>query len=339
MIDVSAQEIQPCRRVLVFGATGTIGHATVRALMHRGYEVTCFVRPRAGAGGRLNKDGVAKLLEGARLAFGNVTDPDSIRREAFGLEQFDVILSCLASRTGAPQDAWAIDYQAHHNVLAVAKDAGIKQMVLLSALCVQRPKLEFQRAKLAFEQELIASGLTYSIVRATAFFKSLSGQLDRLRRGKPFLVFGNGRHTACKPISDSDLAEFLTSCIVDERLHNRILPLGGPGRAITPLEQGQHLFALLGQEPRIRHVPLALLDAIITMLDAVGYVLPSLSAKAELARIARYYATESMLVYDVERGRYDEDATPSFGSETLFDFYDRMINDNAVAERGDHAVF
>ncbi len=339
MIDISAQEIQPCRRVLVFGATGTIGHATVRALMHRGYEVTCFVRPRAGAGGRLNKDGVAKLLDGARLAFGDVTDPDSIRREAFGLEQFDVILSCLASRTGAPHDAWAIDYQAHHNVLTVAKDAGIKQMVLLSALCVQRPKLEFQRAKLAFEQELIASGLTYSIVRATAFFKSLSGQLDRLRRGKPFLVFGNGRHTACKPISDSDLAEFLTSCIVDERLHNRILPLGGPGPAITPLEQGQHLFALLGQEPRIRHVPLALLDSIITMLDAVGYVFPSLSTKAELARIARYYATESMLVYDVERGRYDEDATPSFGSETLFDFYDRMINDNAVAERGDHAVF
>lgn len=33
----------------------------------------------------------------------------------------------------------------------------------------------------------------YSIVRPTSFFKSLSGQVDRLRRGKPFLVFGDGR--------------------------------------------------------------------------------------------------------------------------------------------------
>ena len=64
------------------------------------------------------------------------------------------------------------------------------QMVLLSAICVQKPLLAFQHAKLAFEKHLIKSGLTYSIVRPTAFFKSLSGQVERVRRGKPFLIFG-----------------------------------------------------------------------------------------------------------------------------------------------------
>ena len=33
------------------------------------------------------------------------------------------------------------------------------------------------------------------------------------------------------------------------------------------------------------------------------------------------------------------DATPSTGSETLFDYYARLVRGEAVAERGDHAVF
>ena len=70
---------------------------------------------------------------------------------------------------------------------------------------MQKPLLEFQRAKLAFEDKLKASGLTWSIVRPTAFFKSLSGQIARVRAGKPFLLFGDGTLTACKPISDDDL--------------------------------------------------------------------------------------------------------------------------------------
>eukprot|EP01038_Epipyxis_sp_PR26KG_P018449 gene18449-26016_t len=34
------------RRVFLLGATGTIGRATLRALLRRGHEVVCFVRPR-----------------------------------------------------------------------------------------------------------------------------------------------------------------------------------------------------------------------------------------------------------------------------------------------------
>ena len=107
------------------------------------------------------------------------------------------------------------------------------------------------------------SGLTYSIVRPTAFFKSLSGQVDRVKRGKPFLVFGDGAMTACKPISDDDLGRFLAECLDDESRRNRVLPIGGPGEAITPRQQGEYLFALLGRKPRFRHVPVALLDAIV----------------------------------------------------------------------------
>jgi len=329
----------PPRRVFVLGATGTIGQATTRALLRRGHEVVCFVRPRAGVGGRLAPDDSARLLAGAAVRVGDVGDPASLARDGFRGERFDALVSCLASRTGAPRDAWAIDHQAHVHALAAAQAAGVSQVVLLSAICVQKPLLAFQQAKLAFEAVLAGSGLGYSIVRPTAFFKSLSGQVERVRRGKPFLVFGDGTLTACKPISDDDLADYLAECLDDPSRRNRVLPIGGPGPAITPRQQGEHLFALLGRPPRFKSVPVGLLDAIIGVLGAAGRVLPRAAEKAELARIGRYYATESMLVLDPITGRYDADATPSTGSQTLFEYYARLVSGAAAPERGDHAVF
>ena len=330
------------RRIFMLGASGTIGQATVRALVARGHEVVCFVRPRAGVGGALGPQELARRLPGAELRFGEVTNPSSLARDGFAGERFDVLMSCLASRTGAPGDAWAIDHQAHVQALDLAQRSGVTQMVLLSAICVQKPLLAFQQAKLAFEKVLIDSAVNHSIVRPTAFFKSLSGQVERVRQGRPFVVFGDGRLTACKPISDDDLGDYLAGCVDDESRHRRVLPIGGPGPALTPRQQGEHLFALLGREPRFKQVPVALMDAIIGALGLAGRAVPALAAKAELARIGRYYATESMLVWDAAAGRYDEQATPSWGRQTLFDHYAALVRGDTVTsdtERGDHAVF
>lgn len=327
------------KRVMVLGATGTIGQATVRALVQRGHDVVCFVRTREEAKSVPTRERSSKPLDGVTLRFGNVTDARSLARDGFQNDKFDALVSCLASRTGAPKDAWAIDHNAHIEALAAAQTAGISHMVLLSAICVQKPLLAFQHAKLAFEKVLIDSAVTHSIVRPTAFFKSLSGQIDRLKNGKPFLVFGDGTTTACKPISDNDLGQYLADCLDHQDLHNRVLPIGGPGDAITPKEQGEHLFALLGRKPQFKHVPLALLDTIIWTLGTCGRVVPGLSDKAELARIGRYYATESMLILDPTTGRYDAVATPSTGSDTLFDFYARVIKGEESVDRGEHAVF
>jgi len=249
------------------------------------------------------------------------------------------LVSCLASRNGTPRDAWAVDYQAHVEWLQLAVDKGIGHFVVLSAMCVQKPLLGFQQAKLAFENELIRSGLTYSIVRPTAFFKSLSGQVKRLKQGKPFLLFGDGQLTACKPISDHDLGRFMAQCLTDKTMHHAILPIGGPGPAITPRQQGEYLFKLMEKTPRFKHVPVALMDTLIGVFNVLGKVLPHMADKAELARIGRYYATESMLVWNTDKLAYDEHQTPSFGSQTLFDHYKQMVENNWEVELGDHSVF
>jgi divinyl chlorophyllide a 8-vinyl-reductase len=113
---------------------------------------------------------------------------------------------------------------------------------LLSAIRVQKPLQALQYAKLAFEAKVMTSGLTYLIVRPTAFFKSLSDHIDWLRSGKPFLLFGDGTLTACTPISDDDLGAFIANFLTDAAKQNAVLPIGTRGGEITLKEQVRRYF-------------------------------------------------------------------------------------------------
>ena len=174
------------RRIVLAGASGTIGSAVAAQLAAEAHAVTPVPRAALADGAAL-----AKVMDEARP---------------------EVVISCIASRSGAPKDAEAVDYRANLALLEAAEAADVAHFILLSAICVQKPLLAFQHAKLKFEARLTASGLSHTIIRPTAFFKSLSGQVKRVKAGKPFLIFGDGNLTRCKPISDGDLADFIAGC-------------------------------------------------------------------------------------------------------------------------------
>jgi divinyl chlorophyllide a 8-vinyl-reductase len=309
--------------ILLLGGTGTIGRATAQALRAEGHRVTALIRPGAEA------------PPGYTILRGQVEAAMS----AQAMTGIDAVVSCLASRTGEPKDAWAVDHAANSAALKAAVAAGVPHFTLLSAICVQKPMLEFQRAKLAFEAELQAAPIDWTIVRPTAFFKSLSGQVPRVQQGRPFLVFGDGTLTACKPISDADLGRFLALTLTDPAKRNRTLPIGGPGPAITPLDQAAMLERLTGQPVRIKRVPVALMHGIVGLLTALGTLSLKLKAKAQLAKIGRYYATQSMLLWNPATQSYDADATPEFGTDRLEDHFAAMLRGGVADDRGAHAIF
>ncbi|KPF64648.1 NAD(P)H-binding protein [Porphyrobacter sp. AAP60] len=287
------------RRILLAGASGTIGAAVARQLGADGHTVTALTR--------------AALADPAQLAM------------MAAKAQPEVVISCIASRSGAPRDAEAVDYRANLALLEAAQAAGAQQFILLSAICVQKPLLAFQHAKLKFEAALAASGIGYTIVRPTAFFKSLSGQVKRVKAGKPFLIFGDGNRTRCKPISDGDLARFVAGCIDNPEAANRILPIGGPGPAISLRDAGLLLFAAAGKEPHFKSVSPEMFTWAGRILGLGAGISGWCAEKAEYARIAHYYATESMLVLDPATGAYAADLTPEYGSETLRDHYAQAL--------------
>lgn len=304
--------------MVVAGASGTIGRAVVRELLDRGAVVTALLRPGTRATSSIPE------LAGAHCIAAAIDDLPSLKA-ACAAAQPDHLVSCIASRSGAPKNAHTVDYKGNMALMEAAQSAGARHFILLSAICVQKPLLAFQHAKLAFEARLIASGMDYTIVRPTAFFKSLSGQVKRVKAGKKFLIFGDGEITRCKPISDNDLARFIADCVTDPASRNTVLPIGGPGPAISLREQGELLFELVGKDAQFRSVSPRLFDRAEKLLALGERFSDWFAQKAEYARIARYYATESMLVLDPVTGAYSPDLTPEYGTDTLRDHYAALL--------------
>ena len=295
------------KRVVVVGATGYIGKYVVKESVRRGWETVAFVRP----GSTPRED----YFAGAEVIEGDVCDEKSVRDLAFE-KKTDVVVSCLASRSGIKSDSFKIDYQATLNCLNAARDAKVDHFVLLSAFCVRNPILQFQKAKLKFEDALTNAGdIKYSIVRPTAFFKSVSGQLELLQQGWPFVMFGDGKICKCNPISENDLAAYMLNCVDEQDKWNQILDLGGPDDGMTMAEQGEMIFDIIDKKPSFIKAPIGIFDAIISFLAWLGQYNEGMEDAAELARIGKYYAVEDMLTTEPKE---------KYGTMTLRQHYERI---------------
>ena len=100
--------------VLIAGATGYVGSALLHQALERGYHVTALVRKK-------NAPDQWQDHPRLRLHRADFTDP----LWAGGLPHHDAVISCIASRQGGVSDAWAVEYEANHQLLQWAQDVGV----------------------------------------------------------------------------------------------------------------------------------------------------------------------------------------------------------------------
>jgi divinyl chlorophyllide a 8-vinyl-reductase len=283
------------KTILVVGATGYIGNAVVVESVRQGYDVIAVTRS-------LKTD---CQFEGAEVVLADVTDPASIAG-AFS-RRIDIVISCLATRSGLPKDFDDIDYKATLNVLNAALEHGTEQFILLSAICVRKPDLPLQLAKLKMEDALIRSGITYTIVRPTAYFWVFDVQTRMIENGKPGFLIGPGDQACHNPIAKEDLAEFMVGSIDNSERINRLYIIGGPevpGNIITYRDSLMMIFEALGKEPKLVNIPSWLYMALIRVTRFIGLFSRKVGVFSELLHITYYYL-------------HDDMRAPGYGSRTF----------------------
>lgn len=292
-------------KVLVAGASGYIGRQVVKELGLRNVNSVSIVRSTNLA------PKTAECLTKSNMVQCDVLDEFRMS-SLYRKERPDVTICCLASRSGTKSTSWAVDYGGGLNMLncqAQLNNAG--HYVLLSAYCCQKPVLQYQFAKIKLEQELVANtAVSHSIVRPTAYFKSLDGQVENAQKGTPLLHFGNGT-CAANAIADVDLARFLVDCALQPasiNMLNSTRNIGGPDVPPIPkrhqLELIYETFQVPPKKRRILSLPVGIIDALISTFTVTERLAQTVSAEdwrqkcgdaAEIARIIRYYATEPMV--------------------------------------------
>lgn len=280
---------------MIVGATGYIGRAVVAESVRQGYSVIAVTRS-------LKKD---SQFDGAEVVAADVTNPASMAK-VFE-RKIDVVISCLACRSGLPKDFDDIDYKATLNVLDAAQKSGTGKFILLSAICVRKPELPLQLAKLKMEDALMRSGIDYTIVRPTAYFWVFDSQTRRIAQGKPGFVIGSGNQARHNPIAKEDLAEFMVSGISDDEHRNRIFILGGPevpDNIVTHRESLAMVFEATGKTPRIISVPDWLFRALIQTTRFIGLFTRRIAVFSAFLNVVHYYLVNDM-------------RAPGYGSVTL----------------------
>jgi len=188
-------------KIVVIGGTGLIGSKLVAKLRREGHEAIA-ASPDTGVD-TITGDGLGDALEDAQVVVDVSNAPKSDAAEV--LEFF---------RTSS------------RNLLAAETAAGVRHHVVLSIVGVDRlPESGYMRAKVAQEEAVKASGVPYTIVRATQFFEFIGGIADSSTdsgtvRLAPVFV---------QPEAADDVAATLAEVAVGEPA-NGTVELAGPER-------------------------------------------------------------------------------------------------------------
>ena len=194
-------------KVTVIGASGLVGTLLVDLLTREGEDVVAASR-RSGVD-VLSGAGLAKALAGAE-ALVDVTNSPSFADE-------DVMDFFVRSTT---------------NLVAAAQAAGVGHYVALSIVGVDAlPDSGYMRAKVAQEQIIEASGLPYTIVRATQFHEfakaiveSMVVEIDTDESDEHDVRVPDA---LIQPIAADEVAAYLAEVAI-EPPRNHVINIGGP---------------------------------------------------------------------------------------------------------------
>ena len=243
--------------ILVTGGTGFIGPRVVHALRERDKEVRALVRNPSG------KAATTLAAWGAELVRGDMTDRESLRGAVEGSE---VVVHLVAIRQGSGEQFRRVMEDGTHDLVAAAKEAGVKRFVLMSALGTTeetKDLVPYYHAKWQEEQAVSGSGLEHVIFRPSFVFAKDGGILPTFRRLAKVApvtpITGSGKQRI-QPIWIDDVAAYFAQSVDKPEAANGTFELGGPD-AVSWNEFWARLKRALGQRRPSVHVPMALMRA------------------------------------------------------------------------------
>ena len=243
--------------ILVTGGTGFIGPRVVHALRERDKEVRALVRNPSG------KAATTLAAWGAELVRGDMTDRESLRGAVEGSE---VVVHLVAIRQGSGEQFRRVMEDGTRDLVAAAKEAGVKRFVLMSALGTTeetKDLVPYYHAKWQEEQAVGGSGLEHVIFRPSFVFAKDGGILPTFRRLAKVApvtpITGSGKQRI-QPIWIDDVAAYFAQGVDKSEAANGTFELGGPD-AVSWNEFWARLKRALGQRRPSVHVPMALMRA------------------------------------------------------------------------------
>jgi uncharacterized protein YbjT (DUF2867 family) len=220
--------------ILVTGATGTIGGATLNALLKRGGNTIRVAVRNAAKAEALEKKGAQPV----DFEWGNA------EKMAAALKGVDKLFLL----TPFSNDQVEVGKQ----LVDAAKAAGVKHIVKLSAIgCDMEPGIQLGRWHRAIEKHIEASGIAYTFLRPNNFFENFVNYYPPAQDGVIYLPFGEGKVSW---IAGEDIGEAAAVALTQDGHANKAYNLTG-SEALGAGEIAAILKEVSGSNIRYMDVP------------------------------------------------------------------------------------
>jgi uncharacterized protein YbjT (DUF2867 family) len=240
------------QRVFVTGATGFVGKHVMRALLGHGFLVRCLVRP--------GSERALRGFESIDRVPGDALRPEGLVASVEGCSAVVNLVGIIRERPARHITFERLHVQATLNMLDVAKQAGIKRYLQMSALGTRADaRSRYHQTKWRAEEAVRQSGTDWTIFRPSIIFgpgdefiSVLGGMVRRL----PLVpVLGDGAYRL-QPITVEHVAEGFARALLGGAGVGQTYEVAGP-RAYRFIEILDQIGTALGR-PRVRkvHVPL-----------------------------------------------------------------------------------
>lgn len=253
------------QRIFVTGATGFVGHAVVRALLAHGFLVRCLVRPGSEA--------LLKGFESIDRVPGDVLEPDGLPPSVEGCAAVIHLVGIIREQRASGVTFDRLHTQATANMLGVAREAGVKRYIQMSAVGTRSGAVSrYHRTKWQAEEVVRASALDWTIIRPSLIFgpgdEFISVLARMIRRLPAVPVLGDGQYQV-QPVGVEQVAEGFARALRLPLTVAQTYEVAGP-EAYRFVDLLDKIGSALGR-PRVRkvHVPLGLIK---TMTRSFGWL-------------------------------------------------------------------
>src|SRR5260221_999359 len=264
--------------ILIVGASGRLGSVVVRHVLAQGKSLRVMTRSPLGLAHLKQRE--------VEIVSGDLRDRASLASACQGVEQ--VLAAAHALDGKGDNNPQTVDDMGNRHLIDAAKVAGVKYFIFVSVQDASPDSpLEFFRIKYRTEQYLRASGLSFTIIRPSAYMDLWAQLLGQpiLEQGKATL-FGRGNNPV-NFVAVEDVVRFVCIALENSRVCNRVIEIGGP-ETLT-LNQVAETFELAsGRQVKKRHIPLPMMRIMSILMQPIN---PALS---RLIRTSIYMDTANL---------------------------------------------
>jgi NADH dehydrogenase len=246
------------QRIFVTGGTGFVGRRVMRALLAHGLLVRCLVRP--------GSEEDLRGFEAIERVPGDVLRPEGLAAGVEGCAAIVHLVGIIREHRLRGVTFDALHRQATEHMLDVARQAGVRRFVHMSALGTRADaRSGYHRTKWRAEEAVRASGLAWTIFRPSLIYGAGDGFVSMLarmiRRMPVFPILGDGRYRL-QPAPVEHVAEGFARACVWEGSVGRTYEIAGPTPYAYVDLVDEIARAMDETRPRKVHAPMALVKAI-----------------------------------------------------------------------------